>query len=252
MKKGFADHFSTHASDYARFRPDYPAALFNWLASVTEHRRLAWDCATGNGQAAHGLAGLFDAVVATDASEPQLRAAARHSQIHYVCATAEQAPLRDACADVVIVAQALHWFDLDAFYAEARRVVVPGGVIAVWSYALMEIDPEIDALVDSLYGETLAGYWPPERRHVDARYRSLSFPFTELESPRLEMTRNWTIAELMGYIGTWSAFRRYRETRGDRELTRFASRLGELWGAPERARRVRWPLSIRAGRISGD
>lgn len=252
MTREFKDHFSGHAADYALFRPDYPAALFDWLASVTEHHRLAWDCATGNGQAAHGLARLFDAVIATDASAEQLRAGARHDGIRYVCATAERAPLRDGCVDLVTVAQALHWLDLDRFYAEARRVVVPGGVIAVWSYALMAVEPEIDALVDSFYGETLAGFWPPERRHVDARYESLPFPFAEIDVPRLEMTRSWTLGELMGYVGTWSAVHRFRAANGEKELTRFASRLAELWGSRERARRVRWPLAIRAGRISGE
>lgn len=252
MTKPFADHFSSHAAEYARFRPDYPESLFDWLASIVDRRRIAWDCATGNGQAALSLAERFDTVVATDASAAQLSEARRRANVHYVRAVAESCPLRDSSVDLVTVAQAMHWFDLDAFYAEVGRVVVPGGAIVVWSYALMTVDPAIDALVDRLYRDTLDGWWPPERRHVDEGYRSLRFPFAPIEHPSLEMTREWSLAELLGYIDTWSAFQRFARARGREALDEFAARVAAAWGAPDRRRTVRWPLAIRAGRTSGE
>jgi ubiquinone/menaquinone biosynthesis C-methylase UbiE len=252
MTKKFEDHFSLQAADYARYRPAYPSSLFAWLSSIVERRALAWDCATGNGQAAQALSSHFERVVATDASAAQLAAAARQPRVSYVRALAEACPLRDRAVDLVTVAQALHWFDLDAFYAEARRVVVKGGVIALWSYGRTAIDREIDPIVERLYGETLGDSWPPERRHVEDGYRSLAFPFAAIETPTLEMTREWTLDELLGYIGTWSAFQRHAREHGTEALTDFASRMAAAWGPADRKRVVRWPLAIRAGRVPGD
>jgi hypothetical protein len=252
MTHSFADHFSAGSADYARYRPDYPPALFDWLASLVPSRRLAWDCATGNGQAALGLAAHFESVVATDGSAAQLAAATPHPRVRYLRALAEHSGLRSQSADIVTVAQALHWFDLDAFYGEVGRVVVSGGAIAAWTYGLMIVDPQVDALVDELYRGTLTGYWPPERRLVDDAYRSIPFPFARLDAPELAMEREWPLPALLGYIGTWSAVRRYREARGDEALTAFAARMGECWGQPDRRRLVRWPLAILAGRIDGE
>ena len=252
MEKRFEDHFSPQAADYARYRPDYPSSLFDWLASVVPRRGVAWDCATGNGQAARALASQVEHVVASDASWSQLAAASRHPRVSYVRALAEACPLRDRSVDLVTVAQALHWLDLDAFYAEARRVVVKGGVIAVWSYGRTEIDREIDPIVEVLYSETLGDSWSPERRHVEEGYRSLAFPFATIGTPSLAMTREWTLDELLGYIGTWSAFQRHARERGTEALTDFASRMAAAWGPAERKRVVRWPLAIRAGRLPGD
>jgi hypothetical protein len=154
--------------------------------------------------------------------------------------------------DLVTVAQALHWFDLDRFYAEARRVVVPGGIVAVWSYALMTIAPAVDAAVNAFYGGTLAGFWPPERRHVDMEYRTLSFPFPEIAHPPFRMEREWTLGALLGYIGTWSAVQRLRRARGDGEVDAFTGQLAAAWGDPARPRRVRWPLALRVGRIGSE
>ncbi|HEX2780957.1 MAG TPA: class I SAM-dependent methyltransferase [Gemmatimonadaceae bacterium] len=248
----FADHFSARAAEYARYRPDYPPELFDWLASVVGRRRLAWDCATGNGQAALALASRFETVVASDASSAQLREATPHEGVRYVCATAERSPLGDRSVDLATVAQALHWFDLDAFYREVRRVVVPGGAIAVWSYGLASIEPAVDALVLELYRDTLAGYWPPERRHVDEKYRNLAFPFEEISAPAFAMERDWTLAALLGYLGTWSAVQRYQRAQGGEAIALIAGRLEEAWGDPERKRKVRWPLAIRVGRVEGE
>ena len=245
----FADHFSVAAADYARFRPGYPPALFGWLGGVAAQHRRAWDCATGSGQAAVALTAQFDEVIATDASAAQLAAAVPHPRVRYVCATAECSGLDDVSVDVVTIAQALHWLDLDAFYREVNRVVVPGGVIALWSYGPIEIEPRIDEVIGALYYGTLGTHWPRERAHVDNGYRDLAFPFERIETPRLEMIHQWTLAEVRGYVGTWSAVERYRKAEGSAALDAFAHRLGERWGDPARAREVRWPLTARAGRI---
>lgn len=249
MPDSFADHFSLTAADYARFRPDYPPALFEWLRTTVEHPRVAWDCATGNGQAAAGLAAHFGRVVATDGSEAQLMSAVAHPRVHYACALAEQGALRSESVDLVTVAQALHWFDTASFYREVNRVVAPAGAIAVWSYGPMRLEPGIAEVVHELYSETLATWWPVERRLVDDGYRDIPFPFAPIAAPELEMARRWTLPQLLGYIGTWSAVQRYRKANDDGMMAAFASRVARQWGDPQAPREVRWPLIVRCGRV---
>jgi hypothetical protein len=247
----FADHFSSGSSDYARFRPDYPDALFDWLAKTVRRRDLAWDCATGNGQAAVGLAGRFEEVLATDGSAAQLRAATRNPRVGYACAVAGHAPLGDHAVDLVTVAQALHWFDLGAFYGEVARVARGDAVIAVWSYGHTTVDPKIDAVIGSFYRDTIGKYWPAGRKHVENGYRDLAFPFARIDAPRFEMSRRWSLGELLGYVGTWSAVKRYREAVGDAGIVEFAEKLARAWGEASKRREVRWPLTLRVGRING-
>ena len=243
---GFPDHFSAVAADYASHRPTYPAALFEWLADQAPNRRIAWDCATGSGQAARDLAGHFDRVIATDAAAAQIDAAPTHPGVQFHVAPAEASGLKPASVDLVTVAQALHWFRVDAFFAEARRVLVPGGVIAVWSYTLMQTgDPAIDATLQHFYAETVDPYWPFERRHVETGYRDLPFPFEPLDVPPFAMQAEWGLDALGGYLRTWSATRRYVENHGQDPV---APLLGELAPAWTATRAVRWPLHIRAGR----
>lgn len=246
----FADHFSSGSADYARFRPDYPSALFEWLATTVRQRDLAWDCATGNGQAAVGLAAHFRQVIATDGSAPQLTAAARNPRVGYAAAVAEHAPLGDHSVDLVTVAQALHWFDLREFYGEVIRVARPRAVLAVWSYGHTSVAPAIDRIIGAFYRDTIGRYWPPERRHVENGYRDLAFPFAPITAPRFDMVRSWSAAELLGYIGTWSAVQRYRKANGEDGVMAFAEKLTRAWGDPTTRREVRWPLTLRVGRIN--
>src|SRR5688500_9280947 len=174
---GFEDHFSSGAAAYALHRPRYPDALFAWIARVAPGRTLAWDAATGSGQAASGLATHFDRVVATDASASQIEHAAPHPRVEYRVERAESSGLSGGAADVVTVAQALHLLGVAAFWVEARRVLRPGGVVVVWGYALPEISPAIDRVIDDFSNRTLAAYWPPERRILDDRYETIEFPF---------------------------------------------------------------------------
>lgn len=241
------DHFSGHAARYAAHRPDYPPALFEHVAELAPGRALALDCATGNGQAAVALAGHFGTVVATDASAAQIAEAVPHERVTYRVAPAESSGLADASVDAVTVAQALHWLDLDRFYAETRRVLRPGGVCAAWCYGLFEVSTDVDAVVHDFYARVVGPDWPPERRLVDDGYRSLPFPFAERASPPLSIEREWTLAETLAYVATWSAVQRHDRRTGASVVDAWlAPRLAPLWPSDER-RPVRWSVSLRAG-----
>jgi SAM-dependent methyltransferase len=247
----FSDHFSGVASEYAEFRPLYPAPLFDWLAGLAPRRDLAWDCATGSGQAAVALASRFERVIATDASAGQIASATRHPRVEYRVAPAEASGLGLASVDLVTVAQALHWFDRPAFYAEARRVVRPGGVVAAWTYGHPSIDePRADALLQRFYSDTVGPYWPKERALVDAAYRTIDFPFPEIAPPLFEMETSWPLAALVGYVATWSAVTRFRAAKDVDPVAAFAEALEATWGDPRRPRRIAWPLALRVGYIT--
>lgn len=246
----FKDHFSTRARDYAQFRPRYPVELFEYLAGLAPARLSAWDCATGNGQAATGLAHFFQKVFATDASEEQISNAGRRDRVHYRVATAEQSGLESASIDIVTVAQALHWFDVDLFYNEVRRVLKPVGVLAVWCYNLLEVSSSIDSLLKKFYRETVGPYWDFERSLVETGYRTLPFPFAEIEPPSFQMKADWPLDHLLGYLRTWSATKKFIRERGFDPVTDLTGELSTLWGPVSDKKRIRWPLSLRAGKLS--
>lgn len=249
MTMTFKDHFSKQAVDYAKYRPRYPAELFEYLAQVAPGRERAWDCATGNGQAALSLARFFKQVIATDASRSQLESASAHENVEYRIAKAEETDIESRSVDLVTVAQALHWFNLEEFYAEAKRVMKEGGVIAVWSYNLLNMSPEIDAVLGVFYGETVGPYWPPERHLVEEGYHSIPFPFEDLNPPDFHMGADWTLPDLLGYLRTWSATQRFIKEKGVDPVEDLTAQLAALWGEPEKALEVRWPLSLRVGRL---
>lgn len=245
----FKDHFSV-ARGYGRYRPGYPDELFDFLAGVAPARGRVWDCGTGAGQSARGSRRRFRRVLATDPSLRQLaRAGGSRNGLLFAAARAEAAPLAGGSVDLVTVGQALHWFDLDRFYAEVRRVVRPGGVVAAWSYALFRAGPEVDRVVDRFHDETVARFWPPERRIVDRRYAGLPFPFARLEVPPLDMRARWDLDQVLGYLDTWSAVNRYRRATGADPLPLVRRELAAAWG--DGARTVRFPLTLLAGRIEG-
>ncbi len=202
---GFKDHFSEVAAAYAAHRPSYPAALVDFLARLAPTQRLAWDAGCGSGQLSVLLAGPFERVVATDASPEQIARAAVHAKVEYRCASAEASGLPERVADLATAAQAVHWFDLPAYYAEVRRVVRRDGIVALISYGVVAADAAVDAVIQPFYRDVLASYWPPERRHVDGAYRSLPFPFEELATPAFEIRLDWRLEDLVGYVATWSA-----------------------------------------------
>lgn len=250
LPQPFADHFSTLAPAYAAARPSYPRALFAYLASVAPARRRAWDSGTGSGQAALGLAEFFNDVTATDASAEQLAEASAHRHVTYRVAAAEASGILSGSMDLVTAAQALHWFDVAAFYEEATRTLAPGGVLAVWCYGLQRVGEErMDRLLASFYHERVGPYWSPERRLVETGYRTLPFPFDELVAPEFEMVHEWTLGELLAYIRTWSATARFVLSEGYDPVEPLGADLAPLWGqAPDVRRQVRWPLTLRLGR----
>jgi SAM-dependent methyltransferase len=247
--KGFQDHFSAGAREYSAHRPAYPARLFDVLAAACDRRRAAWDCATGSGQAALGIASHFARVVATDASGSQLAFASPHPRVHYVRARAEAAPLAARCVDLVTVAQAAHWFDLDGFYPEVRRVVTRGGVVALWCYGLLHVDATVDPILREYYTATCGSYWPPERRLVDEEYRTLPFPFPRLDVPGLAIEASMDLGALLGYVATWSASQRLVAERGRESVDDFVRTLRGVWGDAVGIRSVRWPLHVLLGRV---
>lgn len=228
------------------FRPTYPGELYAWLAAIAPARGLAWDCATGSGQAALALADHFDHVIATDASAAQIGVAQPHPRVEYRVVPAEQTDLGDCSADLVTVAQALHWFDLPRFHAEVRRVLKPRGVIAEWAYGLTEIDGgPIDQQVKNFYSAVVGPYWPANRLHIERGYSDLPFPFECIDAPGFAMRVEWTLAQFAGYLRTWSATSRYRTALGSDPVVALEAQLLGSWGTG--VRRVSWPLTLRAG-----
>jgi SAM-dependent methyltransferase len=243
----FKDLFSGYAADYARYRPSYPAQLFAWLAAESPAPELAVDLGTGSGQAAIGLAAHFDRVFGLDPSVEQIDHARSHPNVEYRVAPAEETGLAASSVDLLLAAQSFHWFRAEPFFAEARRVLRSGGVLALVTYELSQISPEVDAVIDELY-RSLDAYWEPERRRVMDRYASVDVPFPEIAAPAFEMHSRWTMAELLGYLGTWSALRRRMDETGVNPLEAAAPGLATAWGTAA-ARDVRWPLTVRAFRL---
>jgi ubiquinone/menaquinone biosynthesis C-methylase UbiE len=245
----FHDYFSGQATTYAAIRPDYPPELFELLVSLVKQRTLAWDCATGSGQAAIALAPYFDRVIATDASATQIAHARPHPRIEYRVVPAEESGLVEASADLITVAQALHWFDLDRFYAEARRVLTVRGVLAVWSYDNPIVDDSaLDAALQHFNTVTLGPYWPPGRGLVGAGYARIAFPFAEVPAPEFVITRVWMLAELTQYLRSWSSRARYIAQHGVDPVTPFERQVATLWGHPDQRHCLRWPVTVRVGR----
>ncbi|MGA7179528.1 MAG: class I SAM-dependent methyltransferase [Thiobacillaceae bacterium] len=254
----FKDHFSGGSANYAAFRPGYPPALFEWLAGQCNQHDLAWDCGTGSGQAAVDLAPHFRRVIATDASAQQIQSARSQAGVEYGVAAAESSALEDACVDLLTVAQAAHWFVLECFYAEAKRVLRAQGVIALWGYGRLVLPAALDEPLAHFYEHIVGPCWPPERVLIDEGYRSLAFPFKEIAAPRFSIEVCWTLPRLIAYLSTWSAVERHIEANDCNPLIPLENELAARWdagkasegrdGLPETALRIEWPLFLRVGR----
>jgi len=243
--------FDQGGSAYARFRPEYPPALATCLAGLAPNRSLALDVGCGNGQLTRLLAPCFEHVVGIDPSADQIANAFVDTRIEYRQAPAERIPLADGCASLIAAAQAAHWFDLPAFYREARRIAAPGAVLALVSYGVLALEPG-PALAERFtcfYRDEIGPYWPPERQLVDSGYVTIEFPFPELAAAPMELRCTWSLAQFLGYLSTWSAVRSAREAGRDALLAGFADDLAAAWGDPARERTVRWPIHMRIGRL---
>ncbi|MES2937600.1 MAG: class I SAM-dependent methyltransferase [Pseudomonadota bacterium] len=243
------DHFSRVAAGYAGGRPGYPEALFDWLAARCEQHELAVDVGAGTGQAALPLARRFRRVIATDLSAEQLANATAAPNIDWRVAVAEDTGAGAQSADLVTVAQALHWFDLGKFWPEVRRILKPGGLVAVWTYGVLEVgDPQVDGCVQSFYWNRVHPYWPAGREHVENGYAKLSFPFAQEAVPPFAMECRWTLDQFLAYVRTWSAVARMAEATGHDPVAGLQRELAALWGEFAARHTVRWPLGLRAGR----
>ncbi len=248
-RTGFQDHFSTDATAYRQYRPRYPPALFAALARAAPARATAWDVGCGNGQASIALAEHFAVVHATDASAAQIASAEPHPRVRYAIAPAEQSGLPADSIDLVLAAQALHWFHFERFHTEARRVARKGAVICAVAYELAEIDPGVDAIVRRFYKAEIGPHWPADRTHIETGYRDIPWPHSPLSLGRFVMQAEWTLNQLIGYLGTWSAVARYQSATGGDPLPAVRAELSLVWTEPEVPRKVEWPLVMLSGRL---
>jgi len=190
------DNFSTQAESYAKYRPHYPVALYDFLRQQVKYQNAAWDCGTGNGQVATELAKFFKQVWATDASHAQLVHAPNLPNVHYSVAWAEKSGLATQSIDLITVAQAVHWFDFDKFYQEVHRVARREAIIALWGYGLLSISTTLDQILGNFYHEVVGQYWDAERKHLDHQYQTIPFPFKTVPTPVFTMSVTWDLAEL--------------------------------------------------------
>ncbi len=246
----FKDHFSSHAAAYAAYRPAYPPALAAWLGTVAPAPKTALDVGCGSGQLSLQLAEHFDRVIATDPSAQQIASATPHPRVDYRVAPAEASDLPDGSVDLITAAQAAHWFDLPAFFAETKRLLRPDGIVTLITYAGMEPQGEIEAIVERFRVETLAEHWPPERALVENDYRDIHLPFARVAAPAFSIEVRWPLAALIGYLDTWSAVRSLERSTGRAPFDAVAADLARAWGDPAAIRTIRWPLTILAGRHS--
>lgn len=242
--------FDRGGADYARFRPQYPPQLLSYLAGLPIKRQIAVDLGCGSGQLTVGLARHFDTVLGFDPSASQLVHAQAQDDVHYACAQAEQLPLAAGCANLLVAAQAAHWFDLPRFYGEVRRVAASGAGLALVSYGVPQLPVELSACFRHFYMDQIRSYWPMQRQLIDDGYRALPFPFAERQAPALQIRHWWRASDFVGYVSTWSAVRRLSETGQVAMFSRFAQEITRLWGDAEKLRPVVWPINMRAGIVS--
>ncbi|RYY73106.1 MAG: class I SAM-dependent methyltransferase [Gammaproteobacteria bacterium] len=244
----FKDYFSTKSDSYAHYRPTYPHVLAEQLATLCKEKNIALDCGCGSGQFSLLLANYFEKIMATDASSNQIESATPHPKITYKVAPAEEVPLPNNSVDIITVAQAAHWLDLEKFYAEAKRVLKPKGIIALITYQNSILnDQKSNHLIENFYGKTLDHYWPPERRLVESGYKTLPFPFPEIEFTAPAMIAEWDFHQLYGYFTTWSAFKSFEAAGGAGEIEKFKMELAAAWGDLETTKTITWPLALRVG-----
>ncbi|HSU28620.1 MAG TPA: class I SAM-dependent methyltransferase [Chitinophagaceae bacterium] len=242
------DNFSKDAGAYAKYRPVYPQALYDFVCHHVKEKNVAWDCGTGNGQAAKELARVFTNVWATDISQQQIDHASQAENIIYSVQPAEKTNFPANATDLITVSQALHWFHFDEFYKEVKRVGKNGSWIATWMYSLLTISPAIDQLINQQFYTALLGpYWDPERKHVDNHYTSIPFPFREIPTPVFNMEYEWTASELAGYLRTWSAVKKFIAENGSDPVDELMHKISIHWMTEKM--KVLFPLHLRMGQI---
>lgn len=242
------DNFSQQSEIYAKYRPHYPEELYQFLISLVNHRQMAWDCGTGNGQVAVQLAPFFQKIVATDASASQISHAKRLPNIEYRVTKAQASGLPEHSTHLITVAQAIHWFDIEKFYQEVRRVSHEA-VIAVWGYGLLKISQPLDERIQHFYSHTVGSYWDQERKHLDNAYRSIPFPFQRIESPNFILQCSWNLNDLLGYLATWSSVQKFIQLEKSNPVEKLALDLNKLWGSPWESKKIYWDIYLMVGKV---
>ncbi len=243
----FKDHFSKQAGIYVQYRPTYPKELFAYLASLTKSHTLAWDCGTGNGQSAVQLTEFYEQVYASDPSEQQIRNGIQHKQVTYKVESAEQTVLEDRSVDLVTVAQAVHWFDFDRFYAEVKRVLKDNGVIAVWAYGVPSVSPDLDPFIQYFHDNIVGEFWQKENKMIENEYVTVPFPFEPIAAPAFRILKQWTRQELIGHFRTWSATQKYIDKYNVNPLDKLETELAKHWNETEK-KDVVWKLILKVGK----
>ncbi len=244
----FKDHFSTQSDIYLKYRPHYPLSLYTWLASLTHEHETAWDCGTGNGQAATGLASFYHNVIATDPSRQQIENCLPNEHVRYLVEKAERTSIPSNSIDIITVANALHWFDLDAFFAEANRVLKPGGILAAWAYLLPEVSQEVDEIINHYHYQTLNDYWLPENRLIEKEYTTIPFPYEQIDAPGFVCRKNMNLFDLIGYLSTWSGTQRFIAQNNFNPAERLFDEFLQVWVDPEAEKSFTWKLILKVGR----
>ena len=243
------DNFSTQSDKYAKYRPTYPSNLFEFLNSKIQDKHNAWDCGTGNGQVAYELAKTFDNVFATDISQSQIDNALQAANISYSLQPAEKTNFDNGLFDLIVVAQAIHWFDFDKFYTEVKRTAKDNALLSVVGYGKFEISEQIDNVIADFYNNVICKYWDKERKYIDDNYKTIPFPFDEIQTPNFVNTQYWTLEHLIGYLNTWSAVKHFIKQNGYNPIDKLQKDIEQLWGN-EQTKQVYFPLLLRIGRIT--
>jgi SAM-dependent methyltransferase len=243
------DNFSSESDNYAKYRPTYPAIFFDYLNSILPSKKKAWDCGTGNGQVAYELAKTFDCVFATDISQSQINNALQADNINYSVQPAEETNFEKDQFDLIVIAQAIHWFDFERFFEEVRRTAKRGGIICAVGYGRIEVSKQIDLRITHFYQEIIGAYWDKERKYVDEHYETIPFPFNEIQAPRFVNKLQWTRERLLGYLNTWSAVNHFIKRNGYNPVDQFEHELDGYWDNGQ-TKEVRFPLILRIGQLT--
>lgn len=246
--KEVIDNFSGGAENYAMFRPQSPPEIFDFLYNHSPAFNVAWDCGTGNGQVAAHLADRFTQVYGTDISREQMDRAIIKPGITYMQQRAESTSLASASVDLVTVAQAIHWFDINAFFREVQRVCRPGALVAAWTYTTLKFNDPVDVVIDELYSDITLAYWNKERAYVDSNYSTIPFPLREIATPGFQIVKQMSLSGLLGYLRTWSGVQNYVRHKQQDPILLIANKLHRIWGSYD-TKEVTWPVYMRAGYV---
>jgi ubiquinone/menaquinone biosynthesis C-methylase UbiE len=240
--------FSTQAASYAKYRPTYPQELYEFIFSHVQHRETAWDCGTGNGQAAAVLAGYFQKVIGSDISTKQLDFAIKKPNIEYVNCSAEQTPFADNSFDLITVAQAYHWFDFSAFKKEVTRVGRPGSLLAIWTYGHVQVNEEIDQIMRHFHDVVVGRYWDERRKYVVEGLINIPFDYPEIHTPSFQIFAEWKRSDIAGYLDSWSAVQTFIRATGKNPVPELIENLKEYWNN-DVVKSVKFPLTLRLGKV---